>query len=140
MNSDRAGRRTGRRLARLAGLALLAAATGALAQGPSRQSHPSNSTADVQMSPKQSPWQSIPTSGDLRACVPDAANPPPGRAVAECRVGAQGGLENCDLGEIHDAGLKRVAACILPKFRAKLIYRDKLVRAPIQLTSEPAGR
>jgi hypothetical protein len=113
-------------------------ATTALAQGRGRvdQSHGPGGAAQTAF-PEQSPWLALPTSDDLNTCIPDG-DPPPGRAVVECRVGAKGALERCDLSKVRDAHMKAVAACVLPKFQAKVLYAGKLVEVPMQFTDEPA--
>jgi hypothetical protein len=87
--------------------------------------------------PENSPWTALPTSDDLRACMPGVTAAPAGKAEATCRVGNRGGLEKCDLAEIKDSQMRQWAACILPKFQAKIVYSGQLVKAPLQFTDAP---
>lgn len=123
-----------------AAILLVLAATTAMAQSRGRvplERDPGAASAMQISRPEQSPWLALPTADDLSACMPDG-DPPPGRAIVQCRVGAKGALEHCDLTKIRDARMKAVTTCVLPSFRAKTLYMGRLVEVPMQFTEEPA--
>ena len=87
--------------------------------------------------PEASPWIATPSSDDLIACSPEGAAPPKGRAVAMCKVGPRGKLEDCTYDRVVGGPPMRAwAVCAISKFTARSELRGRLVEVPVEPIDE----
>jgi len=113
----------GRLVLLAAALGVAATASVAPASGQSRR-------------PENSPWIATPSSEELIACSPEGAALPKGRAVAMCRVGPRGKLEDCTFDRVvGGAPMRAWAACAIAGFTARSELRGRTVEVPV----EPIG-
>lgn len=83
-----------------------------------------------------SEWKAKPSAADFAACSPDSTEVQGGTALLQCRVNADGGLENCQATSVEDDRLRDWSLCVAQRFRTTPQRAGAVVEIPLRWLSE----